>query len=60
MTRISICPMCSGEIHYGDFVSRSDNKTRICGICAFFEAQHELEAWQSAWKQRAEKNNVMD
>jgi hypothetical protein len=51
--------MCSGEIKYGNFVSRRDNKTHICGICAFFEGLHELESWKSALQQQAEKKNAL-
>ena len=58
MQRIKMCPMCGREIHYGDFVSRRDNKTRICGLCAFFEAADGLAEWKTAWKQGVEKKSA--
>jgi hypothetical protein len=51
--------MCSGEIHSGAFVSRRDNKTQICGLCAVFEGLYEREAWQSALQQRAKVHDLL-
>src|SRR5262245_11381680 len=49
-----MCPMCSGEIHSGAFVSRRDNKTRICALCAAFEDLSEREVWHSALQKRTQ------
>ena len=59
MQRIKLCPMCGDEIHSGAFVSRRDNKTQICGICAFFEGLYEREEWQSDFTQGAETKSAL-
>jgi hypothetical protein len=46
--------MCSDEIHSGTFVSRRDNKTQICAVCAVFEGLYEQEVWQSALQQQTQ------
>jgi hypothetical protein len=51
--------MCGDEIHSGAFVSRRDNKTQICGICAFFEGLYEREEWQSDFTQGAETKSAL-
>jgi hypothetical protein len=50
--RIKIC-LCGREIQYEGFVSRKDNKTPVCGLCALFEAAQEYDAWKQLYKRAA-------
>ena len=59
MQRIKLCSMCSEEIHSGAFVSRRDNKTQICALCAAFEDWYERAAGQRALQQRADTHSAL-
>jgi hypothetical protein len=58
MTRIKLCSLCGDEIYSGTFVSRRDNKTKICTLCAAFEDLFEREVWQSAMLERAQRTSA--
>ena len=60
MTRITLCSLCGDEIHSGAAVSRRDNKTRICALCAAFEDLYEREVWQSALREQTQEKSVMN
>jgi hypothetical protein len=42
MVRYTVCFYCNREYAGEGKISRRDNKTEICGVCAEFEALREL------------------
>ena len=42
MIRYTVCAYCNREYTGASKVSRRDNKTEICSLCAEFEAAHDF------------------